>query len=71
MALETERKIKELTDNVLPGRVKEIEEICGALIPYEVDWASFSEGLWLPGVGLVALLVGLAALIWIVPAVAR
>lgn len=30
-----------------------------------------SEGLWLPGVGLVALLFGLAALIWIVPAVAR
>ena len=30
-----------------------------------------SEGLWLPGVGLAALLFGLAALIWIVPAVAR
>ena len=30
-----------------------------------------SEGLWLPGVGLVALLFGLAALIWIVPAAAR
>ena len=39
MALETKRKIKDLTDNVLPGRVKEIEEICGAPIPYEVDWA--------------------------------
>ena len=30
-----------------------------------------SEGLWLPGVGLVALLFGCATLIWIVPAVAR
>lgn len=30
-----------------------------------------SEGLWLPGVGLVALLFGLATLIWIVPAVAK
>jgi hypothetical protein len=30
-----------------------------------------SEGLWLPGVGLVALLFGSAALIWIVPAVAK
>ena len=30
-----------------------------------------SEGLWLPGVGLVALLLGLATLIWIVPAVAK
>ncbi|MGO9230337.1 MAG: hypothetical protein ACLQKA_14180 [Bryobacteraceae bacterium] len=45
MALETKRKIKELTDNVLPGRVKEIEEICGAPIPYEVDWASFGDDL--------------------------
>lgn len=30
-----------------------------------------SEGLWLPGIGLVALLLGLATLIWIVPAVAK
>jgi hypothetical protein len=30
-----------------------------------------SDGLWLPGVGLVALLFGLATLIWIVPAVAK
>ena len=29
-----------------------------------------SEGLWLPGIGLVALLFGLATLIWVVPAVA-
>jgi len=30
-----------------------------------------SEALWLPGVGVVALLFGLATLIWIVPAVAK
>ena len=30
-----------------------------------------SEGLWLPSVGLVALLFGLATLIWIVPALAK
>jgi hypothetical protein len=30
-----------------------------------------SEGLWLPGIGLVALLGGLATLIWIVPAMAK
>ena len=30
-----------------------------------------SEGLWLPGVGLLALLFGLTTLIWIMPAVAR
>ena len=45
MSLESKRKIKELTDNVLPERVKEIEEICGAPIPYEVDWASFGDDL--------------------------
>lgn len=41
MGLEERRKIKELQDVTLPGRVKEIEEICGAPIPYEVDWDSF------------------------------
>ncbi len=43
MGLEERRKIKELQDTVLPGRVKEIEEICGRPIPYEVDWASFED----------------------------
>ncbi len=45
MSLESKRKIKDLTENVLPGRVKEIEEICGAPIPFEVDWASFGDDL--------------------------
>jgi hypothetical protein len=45
MGLAERRKIKELQDDVLPGRVKEIEEICGAPIPYEVDWESFSDDL--------------------------
>jgi hypothetical protein len=26
-----------------PGRVKEIEEICGKAIPYEVDWESLAD----------------------------
>ena len=43
MGLNERRKIKELQDEVLPGRVKEIEEICGAPIPYEVDWSSFED----------------------------
>jgi hypothetical protein len=30
-----------------------------------------SEGLWLPGIGLVALLFGLATMIWVVPAVGK
>jgi hypothetical protein len=45
MGLAERRKIKELQDDVLPGRVKEIEEICGAPIPYEVDWESFNDDL--------------------------
>jgi hypothetical protein len=45
MGLAERRKIKELQDDVLPGRVKEIDEICGAPIPYEVDWESFSDDL--------------------------
>jgi hypothetical protein len=43
MGLAERRKIKELEEQVLPGRVREIEEICGAAIPYEVDWASFGD----------------------------
>lgn len=45
MGLAERRKMKELQDTVLPGRVKEIGEICGAEIPYEVDWDSFSDDL--------------------------
>jgi len=48
MGLNERRKIKELQEVTLPGRVKEIEEICGAPIPYEVDWDSLAndaEGL--------------------------
>ena len=43
MGLNERRKIKELQDTVFPGRVKEIEEICGAPIPYEVDWDSLAD----------------------------
>ena len=43
MGLNERRKIKELQDDVLPGRVKEIEEICGTPIPYEVDWSTFED----------------------------
>jgi hypothetical protein len=43
MGLNERRKIKELQEVTLPGRVKEIEEICGQGIPYEVDWESLAE----------------------------
>ena len=45
MGLAERRKIKEIQDTTLPGRVKDIEEICGAPIPYEVDWDSFGDDL--------------------------
>jgi hypothetical protein len=41
MGLEERRKMKDLQDTVLPARTKEIEQICGKPIPYEVDWDSF------------------------------
>ncbi|QPK61802.1 hypothetical protein IVG45_13105 [Methylomonas sp. LL1] len=43
MALAERRKIKELQDITLPEREREIEEICGAAIPYQVDWDSLAE----------------------------
>ena len=45
MGLNERRKIKELQETVLPGRVKDIEEICGAPINYEVDWDSLSDDM--------------------------
>ncbi|HLJ46202.1 MAG TPA: hypothetical protein VKU01_09350 [Bryobacteraceae bacterium] len=35
--------MKELQEVTFPERVKEIEEICGVAIPYEVDWESISN----------------------------
>ena len=43
MGLNERRKIKELQETTLPERVKEIEEICGQPIPYEVDWDSLAD----------------------------
>jgi hypothetical protein len=43
MGLNERRKIKELQDVTFPGRVKEIEEICGKAIPYDVDWESLAD----------------------------
>ena len=43
MGLNERRKIKELQEVTFPGRVKEIEEICGKAIPYEVDWDSLAD----------------------------
>ena len=43
MGLNERRKVKELQDVTFPGRVKEIEEICGKAIPYDVDWQSLAD----------------------------
>ena len=43
MGLNERRKIKELQDTTFPARVKEIEEICGKPISYEVDWESLAD----------------------------
>src|SRR5580658_5780870 len=43
MGLLERRKIAELRDTTFPGRVKEIEEICGKAIPYDVDWESLAD----------------------------
>ena len=43
MGLEERRKIKELQDKTFPDRVKEIAEICGQPIQYDVDWASLAD----------------------------
>jgi hypothetical protein len=45
MGLNERRKIKELQDTTFPDRVKEIEEICGKGIPYEVDWDSLADDM--------------------------
>ena len=43
MGLAERRKITEVEEEVPPGRVREIEEICGATVPYEVNWASLGD----------------------------
>ncbi|MGV3710547.1 MAG: hypothetical protein ACO1Q7_17080 [Gemmatimonas sp.] len=43
MGLNERRKIKELQDTTFPARIKEIEEICGKAIPYDVDWDSLAD----------------------------
>jgi hypothetical protein len=41
MGLNERRKVEELKTTTLPARSKEIAEICGKSVPYEIDWDSF------------------------------
>ena len=43
MGLTERRMMQELREKTIPEREKEIEEICGKLIPYEIDWDSLSD----------------------------
>jgi hypothetical protein len=43
MGLAERRKIQELKDSTLPARSREIAEICGREVPYEVDWATLEN----------------------------
>jgi hypothetical protein len=45
MGLAERRKIRELQETTFPDREREIEEICGKAIPYQVDWESLSDDL--------------------------
>lgn len=45
MGLNEKRKMKELQEVTFPERTAELAEICGATIPYEVDWDSFADDL--------------------------
>jgi hypothetical protein len=45
MGLNERRKVEELKTVTFPGREKEIEEICGKSIPYEIDWPSIEGDL--------------------------
>ncbi len=51
MGLNERRMIKELQDVTFPERVKEIEEICGKAIPYDVDWESLADDA--PGLNFI------------------
>ncbi|MDB5578201.1 MAG: hypothetical protein JWR80_3377, partial [Bradyrhizobium sp.] len=43
MGINERRKIKDLQEVTFPDRVRDIEEICGKAIPYEVDWDSLAD----------------------------
>jgi hypothetical protein len=43
MGLEEKRKIKELQEKAFPGRLKELADITGGAIAYDIDWDSFGD----------------------------
>lgn len=55
MGLEEKREIQKAQNGWLPERHKELKELCGGEVPYEIEWASFDgdvKGLnWLEANG--------------------
>jgi hypothetical protein len=45
MGLNEKRKIKELQEATFPERTRELKEITGSALAYDVDWASFADDL--------------------------
>jgi len=45
VGLNEKRKMKELQDTTFPERTKELLEITGSPVKYEVDWASLADDL--------------------------
>ncbi len=43
MGLAEQRQIKEHTENTIPKIQKQVEQACGAVIPIEIDWDSFTK----------------------------
>ena len=45
MGLNEKRQLKALQDTTFPERTRELAEICGCPITYEVDWPSLADDL--------------------------
>lgn len=45
MGLDEKRKLKELQDKTFPERTRELAEICGTPVVYDVDWKSLADDL--------------------------
>ena len=45
MGLDEKRKLKDLQEKTFPERTKELAEICGCPVGYDVDWKSLADDL--------------------------
>jgi hypothetical protein len=47
MGLQEKRMMKELNEVTLPERKREVQEICGAEVTFDVDWTRRRCGSWI------------------------